>query len=449
MQSEAATGRSKALRSGVIGSVLFRGIAVASPLLLIPVMLSYIGPTYFGLWMTLVAAAAFTAFADLGLGNGLMTRLPEALARGELQAAREVVSSAYMVLASVALVAIAGVWASIAVVPWPAMLDPQGAADPGTLRLLAAIAFSAFFLNVPSALVIRIYYAHQRVAAAAVWQAAASLAPLAPVILAIEADTGPVIVVGLALASGPMVNVANTAWCFIRVHPELRPARSHVTRIATRDMFSLGGRFFTLTVALTAANNTDSLILAQVLGLTAVAAFAVPAKAFLQLGQVVSLVNLPLWAASSDALAHSDREWVQLTTRRMITVSFAAVLAFSLPLVAFGEELIRKWTGEDLAVPTALTLGFATWWLILGTLSPLFMIQNGAGIVGPQLVGWGAYAVASVPAKLLAVSTGGASLIPWVGVLLLTVTVLPSAVIGYRRAIHEVAVRQTPESIIS
>jgi O-antigen/teichoic acid export membrane protein len=377
-----------------------------------------------------------TAFADLGLGNGLMTRLPPALANGDLALARRHVSSAYAVLVAVALAASALLWASLPFAQWETVFDPRGVTDSSDVNLLAVASLTAFALNVPCALVTRLYYAKQRAASAATWQTAASLAPLVPVLVAVRLDAGPLIVVVLATAMGPAVNAVNTLWFFARVSPELRPTRASVSVADMRQMLRLGAQFFGLTVALVVATSSDNLILAQTLGLTAVTLFSVPARVFLQLGQVVSLINMPLWSANAEALSRGDRVWIKRVMLRMVALSVVATVLLVAPFALFGRALIEMWTGQSLEVPLALTMGLAAWWIIMAALSPVFMVQNGAGVVRPQLVGWGVYAVLSIPAKALLATTWGVAAIPWVGAALLTVTVLPAALIGYHRVMR-------------
>ena len=298
-----ATRRSKSLRRGIIGSIIGRGFAVLAPLLLIPVMLNYLGPTYAGLWMTLIAVAALATFADLGLGNGLMTRLPPALAADDLSLARRLVSSAYAVLGSVALGIIALLWLTMPLGLWARVFDPKGDANSDAVNLLAVVCLTAFTVNVPCSLVVRMFYATQRAASASISQALASVAPVLPVLVAVSLDAGPSAVVVSSVAAGPIVNIVSTFWFFFWIAPALKPSRKCTSGESVSEMLRLGGQFFALTVILVVSNSLDNAVIARVLGLAVVTAFAVPARVFLQLGSLVSLINVPLWAANADALS--------------------------------------------------------------------------------------------------------------------------------------------------
>lgn len=434
--SQAAHSRNRSLVRGIGGSVVARGLAVLAPLLLIPVTLDYLGTTIFGLWMTLNAAAAVVAFADLGLGNGLMTRLPPAIAANDFTQARRYVSSAYALLVGLAILVTAGLWISLPLGPWDGVFDPEGTTDAGAINLVAVITLTIFALNVPCALVARLYYARQRAASGTMWQSAASLAPLGPVLLAVHLGVEPLIVVVIATVAGPVVNVLSSVWFFTRVSPELRPCRSMVSWPDVSSMLRLGSQFFALTVALVFATSSDNFVVAQTLGLTAVAIFVVPARVFQQLGSLVSLVNVPLWSAHADALSRGDRGWIRRVTLRMVLLSSMTILAFAVPLALFGPQLLDLWTGQHLDIPLSLTIGLGLWWCIMAALSPVFMVQNGAGVVRPQLVGWAAYAALSIPAKVLSVWAVGLPAVPWVGTGLLLVTVVPAALVGYRRVMR-------------
>ena len=124
----------------------------------------------------------------------------------------------------------------------------------------------------------------------------------------------------------------------------------------------------------------------------------------------------------------------------MQLVSVATIVAVSLPLVLFGDDLITLWTGQSLDISTTLMAGLACWWVVMAALSPVFVVQNAAGLVRPQLLGWAIYALVSIPTKAYAASTFGVELVPWVGVALLLFTVGPAALHGYRLVLRGLVV---------
>jgi hypothetical protein len=119
----------------------------------------------------------------------------------------------------------------------------------------------------------------------------------------------------------------------------------------------------------------------------------------------------------------------------MTLISSIGGLGTAVLIVAFGRPFLAHWVGAAIAYDPWLFAGFALWWTMLATIAPCFTVQNGAGVVRPQLLGYGLYCAVSVVAKWFAVSRFGIAAIPYVGVLSYAVTVLPMALVGYRTAL--------------
>lgn len=434
--------RNRRLTSGIVTSVVSRGISALVPFVMIPLTLDYLGTEMYGLWMAVTALTGMAAFADLGLGNGLMTKLAPCYASNDHRSARTHVSNAYGIVGLVAGALLILLVATAGVVPWQTLLNAQ-TTNKGEAAATQAvvICLAAFIVNIPLSLVLRVQYAYQRVGSANIWQATGSLWSIPLVVVATHWDLGPGLVI-LAAVTGPLLsNLANSVWLYRRKLPELAPTVSAFRPREARELLALGVQFLVLTVVMSVSTNSDQLVAAHVLGLDAVTTYSIPARLFAQLGLLVSLVNLPLWPANGEALARGDVQWVQRVTRRMTVYSVLAVGVPGLCLVLAGDTLLSAWLGSDLDVSSMLMAGLALWWLMLASISPRFMVQNSVGVVAPQLVGWTVYLVVSVPLKVVAAQAIGLEGIVFAGVVPYALLVVPAAVWGYRRALTGAGVK--------
>ncbi|GAB1694363.1 lipopolysaccharide biosynthesis protein [Krasilnikovia sp. M28-CT-15] len=427
--------RARRLVAGVATTVLTRGIGILVPLMLVPVTLDYLGPNLYGLWMAVAALTGMAAFADLGLGNSLMTKLAPCYATGDTRGARRYVSNAYLSLGVLAGVACAVLWSSAGIVPWSSIFNADGSAAATEARSMALACVSAFVINVPLSLINRVQYAYQQIAQSNAWQAAGSLLALPLTFGAVHLHLAPYAVVAASVFAPVLMNAANTLWFFQRQMRELRPAITCVDRATARNLLQLSGLFLALTIVMSVANSMDTLVITHALGLASVTAFAVPARLFAQLGLLVSVVNLPFWTANADALARGETAWVRRAAHRMIVVSVLMATATSLVLVCVGDRLLSMWLGTSLGTDQWLLSGLAVWWVLLAAISPCFMVQNAAGVVRPQLLGWSLYLAASIPVKWYAARHFGLPAVPYAGALIYLITVLPAALRGYRRAL--------------
>ncbi|WP_239311549.1 oligosaccharide flippase family protein [Plantactinospora mayteni] len=404
--------------------------------MLIPITLSYLGADLFGLWMVVTALTGMVAFADLGLGNGLMTKLAACCSIGDPERARCYISNAYVLLTAIAVGLCGLLWPLSALVPWPSVFNVTGSATPSDARHITLVCLTAFILNVPLSLVIRVQYAYQQVTQSNLWQAAGSALSVPLVLGATTAELSPIAVVAGTVAGPVVVNVVNSIWIYAVRMPELAPRIRYVEPGAARELFRLSGLFLALTIVMSLATNADMLIVAHALDLHSVTAYAVPARVCAVLGLLVSLLNVPMWPASGDALTQGHLDWIRRTTRRLTILSALSVFLASVLLVCGGPILVSFGIrGVSVGADRWLFVGLAAWWMLLAAISPRFMVQNAAGVVWPQLLGWTLYLVLSVVTKWYGLGHLGVTAVPYIGVAIYGLTVLPAALYGYRKAV--------------
>jgi O-antigen/teichoic acid export membrane protein len=421
---------------GVASSIASRGIAAISPLLLVPLTLGYLGAELYGLWVSILALTSMALWADLGLGNGLLTRLTPVLTTGDRPAAQRLVSTGYaglFVVSSVAIVALALLSWSL---PWQSILSIDSQAAASKAPAMALITIGGFLLNIPLSLIQRVQYSNQQVSQSNMWQAGGSLASVAAAWAAVQAGLGIYWVVG-AVAAGPLLgNVVNSAW-FYRRNSDLLPRLRLADRHSARSMFGLGSQFFLMSVMSSIALNADNLVIAHTLGLKAVAAYSVPYRALTALGLLVTLINLPLWPANGEALAQGDTKWVRHITGRMTFLSAVAVLVPGAIIVIASDPIFRLWLGAEHPPPSHSLVALLTlWWVCTAAAAPRFMVQNATGLVRPQVRGWTVFFVVSLPLKFIGAQQFGLNGVVAAAIAAYLVTMWPAAIIGYRDAIN-------------
>ncbi|MET7375527.1 lipopolysaccharide biosynthesis protein [Micromonospora arida] len=443
--SVARRSRGRALVTGIASSLAGKAVGLVAPLLITPIAFGYLGAERYGMWMAITSLTAMALFADFGLGNGLLTRLSRLYATGDRRAAAREIASAYALLGSLAVTLLLVLVVTVQLVSWPTLLnvvDPVVARDA---RAVVLLCFGAFFVNIPLALIQRVQYAHQQVGQSNLWQAAGSLVSAGLVVAAVAANASPVLVIAAAVLAVPLLNLANSICWFCWQQPDLRPRVRDVRASKVRGLLRLGARFFGLSVLSSIVLNIDGFLVGRVLGLHAAANYAVILRMFAVLALFVTLVNLPLWPANGEALARGDVTWVRRSTRRMVYLSAAAVTLPALCLILSGNDILRLWVrSDDLEqVPAPLFVALAVWSVFVAVAAPLFMVQNSVGLLGSQFLGWAACLVVAVPLKILLAGRGGLSGVALASALSYGVTVLPAAVVGYRKALASVPARRS------
>ena len=139
--------RSIAIKKNIIASLFLKGISILVSLQVVPLTINYINPTRYGIWLTLSSIVAWLSYFDLGFAHGFRNRFAEAVAKGDMQLAREYVSTTYVVLSllfsSVFLIAIV----VNHFVDWSAILNVD-AAYSSELNIVFGILAFFFCLNI-------------------------------------------------------------------------------------------------------------------------------------------------------------------------------------------------------------------------------------------------------------------------------------------------------------
>jgi O-antigen/teichoic acid export membrane protein len=425
------------LWQGVGSAIPARLAQMLSPLILIPWLLGYLGDSLYGFWMTVTAVVGMLSFADLGLGNAVMARLPPLLASRRDEQARQLISSSYALLTGLAgcLMLIAILLSSL--LPIEEILSDVQLEDHSIARSILLVTSLAFLSNVPLGLVIRVQFARQRAGQAYLVAAASSITALGLTILAVQLDLGPIAVIATNLAVPPLVNLVYTAILFGGPLRNLAPSAAMVGSPEVRSAFAGGLPFLLLTGLLSAVTASDYLLVERLAGVSQVAEFSITARLLLQAGALITLVTMPFWPASSDALARGDFEWVVTARRRMSVMGASVMLVGLAGLLGLGPWFYEIWLGPEMPFSHSLAAGLGVWWFLQALMSPTFMVQNSLSRLRPQLIGATLYLVLSVPLKVLAVGAYGVSAIGWVSSVSYLLTMVPAAVLGYRWAMRD------------
>jgi O-antigen/teichoic acid export membrane protein len=392
--------RNRRIALTAVAAAVARGTNILTALISVPLTISYLGAERYGLWMAIISATAVLGFADLGMGNGLLNAVSEANGKDDPTMARRYISSAFSMLCLVACSLAIGFWIIYPWVPWSKVFNvssPQAMAEAGpTMAVFAA----SFLINLPLGVVQRVRLGYQEGFSNSVWGAIGGLLGLAGMLTAIHLQAGlPWLV--LAITAGPIVaTVLNGVTLFGFQRPEMRPRWTSALDTTSRSLFNLGIGFLVLQVAAVLTTTSDNIVVAHVLGLNAVAEYAVAVKLFTVVSMILGFVLRPLWPAYAESIARGDIDWLKRTLARTLLIALWLVGSTSLLLVVFGKPIIRWWVGAEMAPPLALLFGLAVFSVISALGNSVAVFLNAARIIRFQVVTALLMGVGSLVAKI-------------------------------------------------
>lgn len=433
-----ANTQSAKLARGVVSGLLARGVAILAPIVSVPMLLGYLENDLYGLVIAVQSFTAVLVFADLGLGNGILTLLGASVGRNDFDGARRIVTAAYGGLGCVSALLAFLATAAVASGRLPPIMRMPSSVAGASTSVIAWVCLMGFILNIASGLILKIQYAAGRIAQANNLQAAGAVSMLPILWLAIRGDSGSYVVVAVATWFPAITNAVITFIFFRGAGQGIRPGVRYFDWGSVRKLTGMGSAFLLLNVLMGITAGLDSYLIGAFLGVGAVAGYALPARLFAQVAQVTAMLNMPLWAAHANAAARQDAIWIQRITVRMCLISGATVALVGGILALFGNDVVQLWTKSELDASLCYWTGLAVLGLLQAVLSPLFMLQNAVGLLRPQLICWTICCPVTLVAKVGLLPYVGADWMPWIAAFLYATICAPACVLGYRTAFRKV-----------
>jgi O-antigen/teichoic acid export membrane protein len=390
-------------------SMIARVVGMATSIISVPLVLDYLGSDRYGIWLQMSSFVAALGPLDLGIGLGLLTVLSDAYGRDDKEAARRAISTAAAMLTLIASVAVVVFGIVYFFIPWARVFNvttPTAMSEAGPA---AAVLFGAFALGLPLGIVAQVQLAHQSGYISSAWAILGNVGSFIALI-AIIVIHGNLPFLVLALTGVGLLAAALNGWfLFRRQRRWLMPRLRDVDLPTARPLLKTGSLFLVLQIAGLAAFSLDNIVIAQLMGSSAVQEYAVPTKLFVLAPTLLSFVLVPLWPAYRESLARGDGAWVKRTLRRSITLAALFNIPSSLFLIVAGPFLLNIWVHGQVHPTTLLLVGLGTW-TIMNTLNgPFAMLLNGANVVAFQAVCSVLMAVANVAISIYLVQRIGVS----------------------------------------
>jgi len=405
--------RHRRVALSTLASVAAKTISVGTSLISIPLALHYLGTERYGMWMTMSSLVAMLSFADFGIGNGVLNAVAHAHGRDQVGEMRDYISSGFFVLSIIAAFVLLLFALAYPFVHWYRIFNvkfPGAQADAGPAL---AVLITCFALAIPFSIVQRAQMGLQKGFAASLWQCFGSMLGLVGVIVAIHFRAGLAWLVAGFAGAPLMASLLNSLVFFGWQQREIAPSPAHISRKGVFRIAHIGMLFFLLQITVALTFTADNIIIAQLLGATAVAQYSVPEKLFSIVSTVLSMMLMPLWPAYGEALARGDRAWARRTLKR----SLLAVLGFSALCSAFlmaaAPQIIHLWIGNAVTAPFILLLGLGIWKVVEAGGNAFAVYLNGAHIVKAQVVIATITALAALALKAYLVPRIGVAGVPW------------------------------------
>lgn len=426
----------RSYRADILGSILFKGFAIVCSFILIPVMLKYLGPETFGVWIAIFSIVSWVIFFDLGFASGLRNKLSETLSRGDFRESSILISTAYgaMAILSFSLYMVF-VFLNF-FISWQDVFNTTVASST-ELAFTMAIMVLLFLVNFTLMIILQVLHACQKTSVTVVHQFLSNFLALI-VILAVRFLIEPsLMVICVAYGGSQILATLIISVAFFRKNNHILPGISLFHRDRIKSIASLGGQFFIIQLAVLVIFGTDKIIIVNLFGPEDLTGYELIFKIFSSILIVNTLFLAPLWSRYTHAAEANDLPWMRKALLQSNVVGGAMLFPIVL-LCCFGAEIIDFWAGYNIDGSAKLLIPIAIF-VILRVWTDIYAyFLNGVGVIKGQM--WLAVlqAVVNIPLSIWLGKQYGVAGVVYGSVLTLSLSgvVLPCSVFLYFKKVE-------------
>jgi len=363
----------------------------------VPILLNYLDKEYYGLWVTTFSIVNIVFYVDIGIGNGLKTKLTEAISSKNFKLAREYISTSYIFISAIAVTLL--ILGTVTVF----LIDLKSLLNTSISETELKQVFFATLLMIITSFVLSLYktfyYAVQNSRkvelALLIYQALI----LISVIIVFSYFRRSLLYVALIYGVSNIIVSTIFTISFFKKKSYLIPSTKFFRKDRLDNLIGLSLEFFFIQLCMIIIFASDNLIISKLLGPTEVANYDIVYKLF-QVAIIISIIAQdPFWPLYTDAYQKKDFKWIKRTLIRLNKLFIPFVLLVIL-LVVIAKPIIYLWIQKDLMIDTKLFV-FMGIFAIIRVYGIIYMyFLNGIGKIRLQLALFIIGAIINIPISI-------------------------------------------------
>ena len=338
--------RTAKANKNILASFVIKVVSIVISLVVVPLTLSYVNPSRYGIWLTLSSIVAWFSFFDIGITHGLRNKYAEARAKGDNESAKIYISTTYGILAIVFV----SIWLLFLVINpflnWSELLklSPEYNSD---VSKLALIVFTYFCMQFVLRTITTIISADQEPAKASLIDVIGQVISLIVIVILVKTTEGSLVYLGLALCASPLLALIGANIFFFKgKYRDFRPTFSKVKFSYAKSLFNLGVVFFVIQIAGLIQFESANVIISRNFGPADVTDYNIVFKYFGVLSMGFTIFLTPFWSAATEAYVKNDINWIKESMKKYNILNILFVFV-GIVMLFFADTIYDLWLGKE------------------------------------------------------------------------------------------------------
>ena len=376
--------RSVIVKKNILIMLLVKGCSIVISLLLVPITLGYVSSELYGIWLTLSSVVIWLNFFDVGFTLGLKNKLTEAIALGQWDRGKSLVSTAYFMMTNIFLPLCLLLELFIPFVEWALFLNVSEIYNTEIQKVMSVLVL-CFCLQMIINVLSSVIAAFQKVALSSVFPVIGNFFSLIVIYLFTKLYPPSLLRLAVVISVMPiLVGVVASVILFSSQFKKVAPSFKLIDRMYIKDLFSLGLRFFIIQIQVVVIFQTTNILISNLSGSNDVTSYNIAYK-YIGIGLMVyNIILAPLWPAFTDAYTRKDYAWMRSMYSKMIKVYLSSVISIVF-MVLVSPFVYELWIGDKAEISFLMTILVAVYVVLNSWDSLQVMILNGIGAVKLQV----------------------------------------------------------------
>lgn len=378
--------RTTLAQKAIVRMFINKGASIVLSMLYVPLFLSCLDTTRYGIWITIMSFVNWLGFFDIGIGQGMRNLLAKSVAEGDYPSSRKIISTAYIAIATIFISIIIIFSILYPHINWYKIVNaPDNMRNE--INLIIFISILLICINFIFNLFKSILFALQKpqvTSNIALWSQAASL--LVIYIFYLIGRIKSLVPIGTILLSIPIIIILIYTICYFKSEFKLiSPKINFFDKSFIKSILSLGGSFFIIQIANLFLFQSNNLIISNIINPEAVSEYYVVNKYSSLLFLAFSIITTPFWSATTEAYTKKDFKWIYETKNKLLKI-FGLFVVLGAIMICISPIFFRLWIGDKIKIEL-LTVILLTIYYLLQMFSNIYLsFINGIGKIKLQLL---------------------------------------------------------------
>lgn len=396
----ASDSRTKEISKNILGLGCLQVINILVSFMLVPIVMNFVTPSQYGIWLTISSIISWLSLLDVGLGTGMKNKLTEALANNDIKLAKEYVSTTYIMISCIVTVFLVVIYIVFPYINW-SMVYNQDVSMNDTLQNTTLIVTSFFLIKLIVSLIGTILTSYLKPALNQFLNTLSNIIILIIIWIMSKIFDGNLIILSTVLSSTSVViYLIASLLLFNGKFKDIAPSIFYFRKEQIKSILGLGINFFIINISTIVLFQTNNFIIIHYFTNEDVVVYNLAYKLFSICSILFMLISQPFWTAYTEAWAKKDIDWIKRTVKKVYGL-WALVICFGIIILIASPLIYNIWVGDSVVVPFSMSVAILAYFTS-HTYGGVFNICiNGIGKVRLQMYCLAIVAIIYIPIMLL------------------------------------------------